>query len=169
VEQVVGAVVVVVRALVVAARKLELVLGAGVVVLAMVVEDRKLEQVVGVVVLAMVVEDRKLEQVVGVEVVAGVVVLAMVVEDRKLEQVLGVVMAQVAVRILFSVARTLVSLEVAHTVASRAPPPRRVTAASVCRTSTELVTGLCMCKTTCILLEELMVAQLLKKFHSFLH
>ena len=136
-------------------------------VLAMVVEDRKLEQVLGaeVVVLAMVVEDRKLEQVVGVEVVAGVVVL----EDRKLEQVLGVVMAQVAVRILFSVARTLISLKVAHTVASRAPPPRRVTAASVCRTSTELVTGLCMCKTTCILLEELMVAQLLKKLRSFLH
>jgi len=81
------------------------------------------------VVLVMVVEDRKLEQVWGVEVVAAAaaaVVLVMVVEDRKLELAVGVVVvvvaaaaaaeaaAQVAVRILFSVDREVVSRQLVH-------------------------------------------------------
>ena len=110
----------------------KLVLELGVVVLVMVVEVCKLEQALEVavaeaaVVLVLVVEGRKLEQVWGVEVAAAaaaVVVLVVVVEDCKLELAVGVVVvvvvvaaAQVAVRILFSVDRTVVSRQVAHIV-----------------------------------------------------
>jgi hypothetical protein len=67
------------------------------------------------VVLVIVVEGRRLEQVLEAEVVVAVV-LVMVVEDRKLELAVEVVVvvAQVAVRILFSGDRTVVSGQVVH-------------------------------------------------------